>query len=147
MHICRAVEVAFRCNAPSCCPPYRVEHGKCVGGVVGTSNVGLSGTWSEWSEWSACIGPKCGGCALQVSRRNCTDGGCDGDDTRFRRCQLDACHNCFDGQPDDALLTQNGACDASVLCDVIKEQLSRFQFSCPCCSDLVERDGQCLPLV
>uniref|UniRef100_A0A914VAX1 VWFC domain-containing protein n=1 Tax=Plectus sambesii TaxID=2011161 RepID=A0A914VAX1_9BILA len=143
----KAVEVAFRCNTPSCCPPYKVEDGKCVRSGEAMQEGSLRGSWSEWSEWSACVGPKCGGCAMQVSRRNCNDAGCDGLDTRFRRCRLDPCQNCLDGEPDYTLFTQNGTCDGSALCDVIKQQLARIYFKCPCCSDLSVRNGQCLPFV
>src|SRR5438128_1960134 len=83
-------------------------------------------TWATWSAWGDCVGPECGGCAVQARRRLCYGDACVGLSAAYRRCRTKACDTCTTGGgAADAPANTTSSTDADVhLAECLKERSS-----------------------
>lgn len=88
----KEVPFQFQCDESlACCPPFVPTDGFCRLPDVADKSEFL---WSTWTEWGTCLGPPCGGCAVQTRRRVCNDISCNGDEMEHKRCNTGACYGC-----------------------------------------------------
>jgi len=148
----QVVEVLFDCNLPSCCPPYAADSTSCV---IPSAEYN---TWAPWSSWGDCIGPQCGGCAVQARHRVCQGTDCPGDGTAYRRCRTKACTDCDttsasnvgDASATSAFYSEfYNNCRSSNTIEACDAQQNLFRdekpFECPCCQPLKPLQGYCVP--
>jgi hypothetical protein len=110
-------------------------------------------TYAAWSAWGECVGPECGGCAVQARRRLCYGDACTGPSTAYRRCRTKMCTTCAADAPANVTSTLADSDVHLVEClkDHTAEQcqlhqqvyLEQTQKSCPCCKPLKPTQGYC----